>query len=132
MKTYLHKNLEVTEYTYQEYLNKRKMRIDYKPLTANRMWKGRRFKTDEYKRYERDLLFLLPKYHLPLKPFSISLIFGVSTLNADIDNPVKPLLDILQKKYGFNDRDIMQATIQKRIVKKGCEYINFSIEHFES
>ena len=106
------------------------MRIDYKPLSVNECWKGRRFKTDEYKRYERSLLFMLPKYSLPLKPFAVSLVFGLSTLNADIDNPVKPLLDILQKKYGFNDRDIMSLRVVKRKVEKGSEFINFTIEHY--
>jgi Holliday junction resolvase RusA-like endonuclease len=122
--------LKITEYTWKEYQDKKKMRIEYKPLSVNECWKGRRFKTDAYKQYERDLLFLLPKYELPQAPYSLVLTFGVSTQNADFDNPVKPFVDILQKKYGFNDRDILQATIQKRIVKKGSEYINFSIEHF--
>ena len=52
--------------------------------------------------------------------------FGLNTL-ADWDNPVKPLQDILQKKYGFDDRRIMRATVIKSIVKKGDGYINFSI-----
>lgn len=105
------------------------MRIDYKPLSVNEAWKGRRFKTDAYKIYELDLLFLLPKYDMPAKPFSVKLTLGLSTLNADIDNPVKPLLDILQKKYGFNDRDIMELHVFKRKTEKGKEFINFSIEH---
>lgn len=93
------------------------------------MWRGRRFKSDEYKRFERDMLFLLPKFTMPDKPFSVVINFGMSTLNADIDNPVKPFLDILQKKYGFNDRDIMQLHLFKTKTEKGKEFINFTIEH---
>lgn len=105
------------------------MRIDYKPLSVNEAWKGRRFKTDAYKIYERDLLWLLPNYAMPAKPFSVKLTFGLSTLNADIDNPVKPFLDILQKKYRFNDRDIMELHVFKQKTEKGKEFINFSIEN---
>ena len=88
------------------------MRINYKPLSINECWQGQRFKTDKYKKYERDLLFLLPAYKLPEKPYSIHLVFGFSNMNSDFDNVVKPFVDILQKKYGFNDRDIMKAIIE--------------------
>lgn len=106
------------------------MKIFYKPLSVNEVWKGRRFKTDAYKVYERDLLFLLPKLILPDPPYHIFLKFGLSNLAADFDNPVKPFVDILQKKYNFNDRDIMQATIYKTIVPKGKEFIEFNLTEF--
>lgn len=57
----------------------------------------------------------------------IEIEFGVSSKLADIDNPVKPILDILQKKYGFNDRDIFELTIRKTLTKKGQEYIRITI-----
>ena len=58
---------------------------------------------------------------------SLSLRFGLSSKNADIDNPIKPWLDILQKKYGFNDRQIYRLTVEKEDVPKGSEYIEFTI-----
>jgi len=40
--------------------------VKIKPLSANEAWKGRRFKTDEYKTYEHSLHYLLPrKIELP-------------------------------------------------------------------
>lgn len=105
------------------------MRIDYKPLSVNECWQGQRFKTPAYKKYERDILLLLLPYKLPKKPYKVVLTFGMSNLSADIDNPVKPLLDILQKKYGFNDRDIIELHLFKRKTEKGKEFINFTIEH---
>ena len=36
------------------------MRIKIKPLSVNDAWQGRRFKTDNYKKYERDLMLILP------------------------------------------------------------------------
>lgn len=105
------------------------MRINYKPMSVNECWQGQRFKTPAYKKYEHDILLLLLPYKLPKKPYKVVLTFGMSNLSADIDNPVKPLLDILQKKYGFNDRDIMELNLFKRKTDKGKEFINFTIEH---
>ena len=59
---------------------------------------------------------------------SLSICFGLSSKNADIDNPVKPFLDILQKRYGFNDRHIYQLHVEKVDVPKGSEFIEFTIE----
>lgn len=107
------------------------MKIFYKPLTANRMWKGRRFKSDQYKQFERDMLFLLPKFNMPEKPFSVIITFGMSNIASDLDNPCKACIDVMQKKYGFNDRDIMQLHLFKTKTEKGKEFINFTIEHCE-
>ena len=40
-------------------------KVQIKPLTVNRAWNGRKYKTDEYKSYERELDFLLPKIDVP-------------------------------------------------------------------
>ncbi len=96
-----------------------------KPLSVNEAWQGKRFKTIKYNRYERALLALLPSEKPP--QFNvIHLEFGLSNVLSDIDNPVKPLLDILQKKYRFNDRDIYELHIKKTIVPKGSEYISIN------
>ena len=105
-------------------------RINIKPLSVNQAWKGRRFKTDAYKNYEKAVLLSLPKLEVPEGSINIDLVFGLSSKNADIDNPVKCFIDCLQKKYGFNDRNIYYMTIQKFDVAKGDEYIDFSIEKF--
>lgn len=103
-------------------------KIEREPISVNNCWQGRRFKTDDYKKFESDVLFLLPKITLPPAPYSIQLEFGMSNMASDIDNPVKPFLDCLQKKYGFNDKQIMKAVITKKVVPKGSEYIKFNIE----
>lgn len=100
--------------------------INIKPMSVNEAWQGRRFKTDKYLKYERDLLFMLPKIHIPEAPYHVALHFGMSAL-SDIDNPVKPFLDIMQKKYKINDRDISVLSVNKWKVRKGHEFINFSI-----
>lgn len=105
-------------------------RIPIKPLSVNEAWKGRRFKTDAYKRYERDVIMILPSISIPKEKLSVSLRFGLSNKRADIDNPVKCFVDCLQKKYGFDDKDIYRMTLEKVDVKKGEEFIEFSIASF--
>lgn len=102
-------------------------KIDIKPLSVNEAWKGRRFKTAAYERYERDVLLVLPALSIPKEKLSVSLTFGLSNKNADVDNPVKCFVDCLQKKYGFNDRNIYRLTLEKVDVKKGSEFIEFEI-----
>ncbi|MEZ7496446.1 hypothetical protein QO206_13185 [Leeuwenhoekiella aequorea] len=103
------------------------IKIEIKPLSVNKAWQGKRFKTDEYKVYERSLLFMLPKLKLPEPPFLIEFEFGFSNASSDWDNPIKPLQDVLQKKYGFNDKDVFKAIVSKEKVSKGKDYLKFKI-----
>ena len=76
------------------------------------------------------MTLLLPKINIKNQYLSLFIEFGFSNSNCDFDNPIKPFVDILQKKYGFNDRQIMHASIHKKIVKKGNEYIKFRIDEY--
>ena len=105
--------------------------LEIKPLSVNECWQGKRFKTKAYLKYEKDLLLILPKIKMPEPPFEIYFEFGFSNIMSDWDNPVKPLQDILQKKYGFNDKDIIKAVVVKKKVKKGEDYFKISIQHLE-
>lgn len=102
--------------------------IRIKPLSVNVCWQGKRFKAPIYKSYERELLLRLPKINIPDPPFKVYYEFGFSSANSDLDNPIKPFQDILQKKYAFNDKDIDVMIAVRKRVKKGEEYIKFSIE----
>jgi len=102
--------------------------IKIKPLSVNDAWKGRRFKTDKYKNFEKAVLYMLPRnLYVPEGDFFVFLEWGMSSKGGDLDNPIKPFLDVLQKKYKFNDNQAYQAFIEKKIVKKGSEYIKFEI-----
>lgn len=101
--------------------------IKKKPLSVNQCWQGKRYKTPIYKKYERDLLLMLPRIKLPEPPYQIYYEFGFSSGNADLDNPIKPFQDILQKKYNFNDKDIDVIIAVRMRVSKGNEYIKFKI-----
>jgi Holliday junction resolvase RusA-like endonuclease len=99
-----------------------------KPLSVNECWQGQRYKTNAYKSYEMALLYTLPSRQLPEPPYRIYLEFGFSSSASDLDNPTKPLIDILQKKYQFNDKEIFEAHLKKVKVKKGEEYFKVRLE----
>lgn len=104
--------------------------IKTKALSVNEAWKGRRFKTNKYKSFEKLLLYCLPSLTFPDPPFQISIKFGFSSKASDVDNGAKPFIDVLQKKYGFNDRDIYRLILEKEIVPKGAEFIDFKVEKY--
>ena len=97
-------------------------------MSVNKAWQGRRYKTKEYKEYEKMMLLILPNKTLQYKGnLKISIIFGFSNSTSDIDNPLKLVLDILQKKYGFNDRCVYELNVKKEVVKKKHEFIDIKI-----
>jgi len=103
-------------------------KLNEKPLSINEAWQGKRFKTPAYKRYEEAMLLLMPKGRVDLdQMLRIEFFFGFSNKASDLDNPVKLLMDIAQKKYGFNDKMVFELNVRKCIVKKGEEFIQMGI-----
>lgn len=108
------------------------MKLDIKPLTINKCWRGgRRFRTREYLSYTEDVSHLLRPLTLPEENLELNIRAGFSNSGADLDNMAKPFIDILQKKYGFNDNRIYKLTLIKEIVAKGKEYIDFELKSYE-
>lgn len=102
--------------------------IYIKPLSTNRAYRGKIFKTEYHKNYIVAVLLLLPNnIVIPDGPLKATIEFGLSSNAGDIDNPQKTFFDCLATKYGFNDSRIMESSVKKAIVKKGKEYIRFSI-----
>jgi Holliday junction resolvase RusA-like endonuclease len=103
-------------------------KLNEKPLSINEAWQGKRFKTPAYKRYEQAMLLLMPKGKVDLdQMLRVEFFFGFSNKASDLDNPVKLLMDIAQKKYGFNDKNVFELNVRKCIVKKGEEFIQMGI-----
>jgi len=98
-----------------------------KPLSVNEAWQGRKFKTDKYKKYEEVLLMMLPNINIDFdkQPLELFIEVGFSNKASDIDNVIKPFVDILQKKYEFNDKYIYRLLVEKKDVSRGDEYIEF-------
>ncbi len=105
------------------------IKINMKPMSVNGAWQGRRFKSKEYIAYTDSCMSILPNITLPEPPYRINFEFGVSNPASDWDNPVKPIQDILQKRYKFNDKDIYEAFVKKVIVPKRHEYFSFELIH---
>ena len=104
------------------------MKVNIKPLSVNVCWQGKRFKTPKYKAYEKELLLKLSNIKIDFKArLRVDIIFGYSNTLNDIDNALKPFLDVLQKRTGMNDRMIYELNVKKEIVIKGKEFIEFSI-----
>ena len=103
-------------------------KLNEKPLSINEAWQGKRFKTPAYKHYEKAMLLLMPKGKVdPDQMLRVEFFFGFSNKASDLDNPVKLLMDIAQKKYGFNDKNVFELNVRKCIVKKGEEFIQMGI-----
>ena len=102
-------------------------KIPIKALSVNALYRGRRFKTATYAKYQRDLQLMLPSLRVPAGKLSLRIVFGVSNPRADLDNLLKGTVDGLMAKYGFDDSRIYALMAHKVVVPKGQEYIDFAI-----
>lgn len=105
-------------------------KLNLKPLSINEAFQGRRFKTDKYKAYETQVLFMLKPITIPDGPLTIEFEFGFSNMASDVDNPVKLFLDILQKKYKFNDSRVHMIVSRKHKTLKGKEFVKFNVTKY--
>ncbi len=97
-------------------------------MSVNLAWQGKRFKTPAYKEYESSMLLMMPKAKIETdEMLRVEFFFGFSNKASDLDNPVKLLMDIAQKKYSFNDKMVFELNVRKCIVKKGEEFIQMGI-----
>ena len=119
------------------------MKIEIKPFSVNGAWNTycskcrsartvKRTQTTEYKAFAKSLMIMLPPIAIDFKkPLKIDVIFGFSSRASDIDNPLKPLIDVMQKKYNFNDNQIQELNVKKEYVKKGEEFISLNINEIK-
>jgi len=103
-------------------------RVNMKPLSMNEAFLGRKRKTAKYRDYEQKVPKELPSIELPERgPLGLRIRAGLSNRAADLDNVVKPFLDILQSHYGFNDNRIYRIEMTKVKTEKGQEYLAFEL-----
>jgi Holliday junction resolvase RusA-like endonuclease len=102
-----------------------------KPLSINQAFCGKKVKTGLYRKYEAHLMRTLPSLSVPPEgPLELRVVVYYSNRGSDIDNCLKPFIDVLSKRYDFNDNRIYRLRITKAIVKKGEENIAFRILPF--
>lgn len=110
------------------------IKLEVKPLSVNNafsVYKGKKLKTKQYRQYEKTIIAHLIKSKIKLKlppngDLYLYLKIGVSRA-FDTDNAAKPLIDIFQGYFGFNDNRITYLVIEKDVVKRGNEYIEFQL-----
>lgn len=105
------------------------MRVDLKPLSTNRAWQGRRFKTKEHKQYEEELLWILKGYREPkiTGPYSIHFKFHIKNYSrADLSNLIKTTEDIIVKA-GLVDDDSKCVHMVIDKFKADTDYFEFTI-----
>ena len=104
-------------------------RINVKALSINKAYRGRRFRTPDYDSYESEVMYKLPR-EIEFdreEDIELHLLVGLSSKNADLSNTIKCFEDILQKKYSFNDKKVAKIVMEKEMVAKGDEFIEFNI-----
>ena len=107
------------------------MKIRIKPLSVNKAWQGKRFKTVDYKAYEFNLTKMLQnEFKPPEGKLELNIKVGFSSPLADVDNMLKPFIDVLQKKYNFDDKMIYKIIIEKELVSKHREYIDWNLTEY--
>jgi len=109
------------------------IRTQAKPLSVNQAYYGKKIKTANYRAYEAQLAMNLPKDLVIPDGVKLKLCIHVkySSKASDIDNCLKPFIDILQTKYSFNDNRLYELRIRKHLVPKGEEEIVFFIDQLE-
>jgi Holliday junction resolvase RusA-like endonuclease len=101
------------------------------------MWnrKGKTtFKSADYLQYQNDIRDQLIGTDWPFGSGQVSfnITAGVSNRGADLDNVIKPILDTYQGVYEeFNDNKVYNIELEKRIVKRGREYLDIRIREYE-
>jgi Holliday junction resolvase RusA-like endonuclease len=107
--------------------------INIKPLSVNQAWGGRTFKSAKYKKYSNDVpLMLPPLLQLPPDKMVLLLKFYFSSKASDVDNPVKPIQDIITRHYAVDDKHIYMLMVEKNIVKRGHDRIEFEFLEYNA
>lgn len=94
-------------------------RIDLKPLSTNKAWRGRHFDTPEKKRYAIALKKQLEGCILAdcIAPYEIHWNLYIPKA-MDYDNAIKCTQDLICSHFWIDDKDIYKAIITKYPTKK--------------
>ena len=89
--------------------------LHIKPLTVNKVWAGRRFKTQDYKDYEIEVFYALKGIKMVGGFVEVNYRFNlIHFATSDLDNFAKPLTDIIVKAGLItDDRFILKMTMEK-------------------
>ena len=109
------------------------MHCPVKPLSINAAYTLKRKKSAKYRKFEEMMALELFGYEIPpdrdksAMKFNLEIHWGFATNLSDVDNPIKTLLDVLQRCLGFDDKQIINISASKTVMGRGKEYINFTL-----
>lgn len=109
-----------------------KFKLNIKPLSINKAFQGRRFKTSDANNYDKQLALLLPKEKVVGEYFRVSYNFHLINFSiTDADNLVKMLQDaVVRREIIPDDRRIVEYKIKK--FPSDTDYIEVEIEAIEA
>ena len=107
----------------------KQIEIEIKPLRISMAYKGRRFKTNEYKEWQNEFTLLIGKHSPICGKIALTAEFYIKNDKmSDIDNFFKTLLDTLKDtKVIEDDRFIYEIHSYKYHSKR--EFIRITIEN---
>ena len=106
------------------------LKLNVKPLSANKMFYRNKNKTVEYRQYQEEVRDEMMGVTWPFSNERVTFIIkvGLSSKVADLDNVLKPLLDTWQTMYDeFNDKMVYRIEAEKELVDKGKEYLHVRV-----
>jgi len=102
------------------------------PISNNKLWQGRRYKTLLYTDWIKEGLFIMPKRNRIKGNVKIQLYFYIKHFNfnrCDLDNFLKPTIDLIVKKgWISNDKKIQRIICEKKKAENDKEKIEIIIE----
>lgn len=101
--------------------------INIKPVSVNSIYTGKRFLTPAGKQYKKALAWMIPKVRIPDGKLHVKYRFYFSSAGSDAANAEKAFTDSLAEKNGFNDNRIYKIEMEKFVVPKGKEKVEFEI-----
>lgn len=110
--------------------------LKIKPLSVNKCWQGRKFKTQLYKDYEKEMSVLLASHKPPRGVLSskvgLDIVFYLKRASTtDFDNLLKPLFDILVANGIIpDDRYIWELKLKKEKAEE--DSISIKIKQLEN
>jgi len=102
--------------------------IPIKPISVNKAFQGRRFKTADCKSFEEELWYLLPKEKMIKGNVSVTIEFYLKNHKmTDVSNLVKVFEDIVVKRgYIEDDRKVNELFLYKYPAKTDKIHLNIT------
>ena len=88
--------------------------IPIKPLSVNKVWQGRRFKTKDYKDYEKNCLWFIKGEKIKGEIEIYYKFYVKNFLMCDVDNFIKPIQDIIVKAGLIEDDRFIKRIIAEK------------------